>query len=82
VRALSRESAAATTFILFNATPSAAAAAAAGGGEGHEVSIARYFKTSYGLDLQHPELPCVEVGQIRQLNGQKQPLYYPLELCR
>ena len=41
--------------------------------EGTQMSVVEYFKTKYNITLQHPELPCLKLGQ----NG----ACIPLELC-
>ncbi len=42
--------------------------------EGRRVSVLNYFKDKYNKTLQYPELPCIQIGQKKNL--------IPLELCR
>ncbi|CAB4018547.1 argonaute-2-like isoform X2, partial [Paramuricea clavata] len=42
--------------------------------EGRKVSVLNYFKDKYNITLQHPDLPCIKIGQKGNL--------IPIELCR
>ncbi|CAB4019639.1 argonaute-2-like isoform X3, partial [Paramuricea clavata] len=42
--------------------------------EGRKVSVLNYFRDKYKITLQHPDLPCIKIGQKGSL--------IPIELCR
>ena len=42
--------------------------------DGRKVSVLNYFKDKYKITLQHPDLPCIKIGQKGNL--------IPIELCR
>jgi eukaryotic translation initiation factor 2C len=44
--------------------------------EGSMKSVIAYFRETYGYIIQHPELPCLEVGNQQQSN------YLPIEVCK
>ncbi|KAL7748971.1 hypothetical protein RI367_005619 [Sorochytrium milnesiophthora] len=46
--------------------------------EHKRLSVAAYFKQKYAITLQHPHLPCVVVGDIK--NEAKQ-IFLPMEVC-
>jgi eukaryotic translation initiation factor 2C len=39
-------------------------------------SVVEYFKEMYGFTIQHPHLPCLQVG------NQKKANYLPMEACK
>jgi eukaryotic translation initiation factor 2C len=41
-----------------------------------EVSVEQYFRLKYGVKLNYPQLPCLEVGSATN------KVYIPLELCK
>lgn len=44
-------------------------------GQAMECTVAQYFKQKYSLQLKHPHLPCLQVGQ------EQKHTYLPLEVC-
>ena len=42
--------------------------------EGTKVSVVNYFREKYNIQLRHPDLPCVKIGQKGSM--------IPMELCR
>uniref|UniRef100_A0A803MLG5 Uncharacterized protein n=1 Tax=Chenopodium quinoa TaxID=63459 RepID=A0A803MLG5_CHEQI len=41
-----------------------------------QLSVSQYFKTKYGIQLQHPFLPCIQTGP------SSRPNYVPMEVCK
>ncbi|KNA05809.1 hypothetical protein SOVF_186940 [Spinacia oleracea] len=46
------------------------------GSDDTQLSVSQYFRDKYNIQLRHPALPCIQIGQ------PKKPTYLPMEVCQ